>query len=73
MVRSRRLKMDRYLCQMCLKANRVTNATLVDHVIPIRVDPSRRLDMTNLQSLDVTCHALKTAQDKLLYPQYYTS
>lgn len=65
--------MDRYLCQMCLKVNRVTSATLVDHIIPIRVDPSRRLDLTNLQSLDAGCHAIKTAQDKIRYPQFYTS
>jgi len=66
-----RLKTDYYLCQMCLRAGRVTPATMVDHIIPIAIDPSRRLDQTNLQSLcdssPHNCHAVKTADDKRKY------
>ena len=37
-------------CAKCLPAvSRL--ATIVDHVVPIAVDPSRRLDPSNLQSL----------------------
>lgn len=32
-------------------------ATTVDHVIPIRKAPERRLDPTNLQSLCTACHS----------------
>lgn len=49
----------------------ISVAEMVDHVIPIRVDPSRRLDLTNLQSLDNKCHAVKSAEDKLKYPGHY--
>jgi 5-methylcytosine-specific restriction endonuclease McrA len=40
-------------------------ATLVDHVVPIKVAPHRRLDRTNFQSLCTPCHSgWKQAQDK---------
>ena len=40
-------------------------ATLVDHIIPIRTAPGRRLDRTNFQSLCDHCHnAWKQAQDR---------
>jgi 5-methylcytosine-specific restriction protein A len=45
----------------------VTAATLVDHVVPVWVAPDRRLDPTNLQSLDRDCHAVKTAEDTRRY------
>lgn len=40
-------------------------ATEVDHIIPIRKAPHRRLDRTNFQSLCRQCHAgWKQAQDR---------
>jgi 5-methylcytosine-specific restriction protein A len=40
-------------------------ASLVDHIIPIRKAPHRRLDRTNFQSLCTPCHSSwKQAQDK---------
>lgn len=54
------LKRDLYLCQECLKQNRPTPATEVDHKIPINVDPDLRLDLDNLQSLCSECHKRKT-------------
>ena len=39
-------------------------AAVVDHVIPIRDDPSKRLDADNLQSLCTMHHAIKTARDE---------
>jgi 5-methylcytosine-specific restriction endonuclease McrA len=36
----------------------------IDHVIPVRVAPERRLDADNLQSLCWSHHRIKTAKDK---------
>ncbi|MDE1161917.1 MAG: HNH endonuclease [Acidobacteriaceae bacterium] len=55
------LRRDRYLCQHCLRDGLVTPAIDVDHIIPISVDPTRRLDIDNLQSLCRPCHNIKTA------------
>lgn len=35
----------------------------VDHIVPMQQDPSRRLDMTNLQTLCRPCHSRKTARE----------
>jgi 5-methylcytosine-specific restriction protein A len=51
------------LCAECERQDRLTPATEVDHIIPIRGAPERRLDDTNLQSLCHRCHATKTAKD----------
>ena len=45
------------LCAECARNGRATTATLVDHVIPIRLAPHRRLDHTNWQSLCTPCHS----------------
>ncbi len=52
------------LCRMCQQLGRVTAASMVDHITPIkgREDPLRLAD-SNLQSLCVPCHAIKTASD----------
>jgi len=50
------------LCAMCLAAGRVTAATLVDHILPVR-DGGELLSEANLQSLCTECHASKTADD----------
>jgi 5-methylcytosine-specific restriction protein A len=55
------------LCCMCEREGRIVEATVVDHIVPIAVDPSRRLDPTNLQSLDDQCHAIKTQADRQRY------
>ena len=47
------------ICMRCSEAP----ATLADHIVPIRVDPGRRLDVTNLQSLCDSCHKVKTDED----------
>ncbi len=52
------------LCADC-EARGVTElAKDVDHIVPIAVDPSRRLDPTNLQSLCRPCHTVKTGADQ---------
>lgn len=54
--REARLRHDKYLCQPCLTSGRVTPAIDVHHKVPIRVDPSRRLDLSNLISVCRPCH-----------------
>jgi 5-methylcytosine-specific restriction enzyme A len=66
-VRHAALVRDKYLCVHCLKSNRITKADVVDHIIPITVDWSKRLSLDNLQSLCHTCHNRKTAEDKRKY------
>ena len=63
------LARDNYLCQHCLRDKKITRATVIDHVIPLLVDWSKRLDMDNLQSLCQACHNRKTAEDKRRYGQ----
>ncbi|HLT52423.1 MAG TPA: HNH endonuclease signature motif containing protein [Flavobacteriaceae bacterium] len=58
---------DNHLCQHCIKDKKITYAEVVDHIIPIKVDWSKRLKKSNLQSLCDTCHKSKTAEDKRKY------
>ena len=52
------------LCRQCLAANRITAATLTDHIVPVlnADDPLFYLE-SNFQSLCVDCHASKTKDD----------
>jgi 5-methylcytosine-specific restriction protein A len=56
------------LCAHCLARGEIKAATLVDHIVPVRVAPERRLDKTNLQSLDDACHAIKSEGDRRRWP-----
>ena len=51
---------DKYLCQVCLKAGRLTSATTVDHILGKAAGGMDELD--NLQSLCDPCHHQKTAE-----------
>jgi 5-methylcytosine-specific restriction enzyme A len=67
---------DRYiknnpLCAHCLKEQRITDAQMVDHIIPIAVRQDLRLSEDNLQSLCLSCHTIKTQQDIKNYPATY--
>jgi 5-methylcytosine-specific restriction enzyme A len=66
-LRQAALARDHYLCQHCLQHNRITRATIVDHIVPISVDWSKRLLLDNTQSLCHPCHNRKTAEDKRRY------
>ena len=65
------------MCQECLKNKKITTGTydkhgrfkrnVVDHIIPIKVDWSRRLDESNLQVLCIPCHNRKTLEDERKY------
>jgi 5-methylcytosine-specific restriction protein A len=56
---------DNPLCEHCLLDEVIEPAVDVDHVIPIKVAPDRRLDPTNLQSLCRRCHNMKTAENAI--------
>ena len=51
-------------CEMCLKSGIVRKADVVDHIIEIRDDYSKRLDEENLQSLCHACHNKKTVRER---------
>lgn len=50
------------LCKHCADLGLVTLANQVDHVRPLWSGPGLDID-DNLQSLCVTCHAIKTARE----------
>ena len=56
-IRQQVLARDYYLCQHCLKEKRITPADMVHHIVPVKVDWTKRLDLSNLISLCNTCHA----------------
>lgn len=60
-VRVDALRRDCFLCQQCLREDRLSNADHVDHIIPIPQRPDLRLILSNLQSLCIECHSRKTA------------
>lgn len=50
-------------CDDCQEGRlRVKAAVVVDHIVPISVDPSRRLDPTNFRSMAKSCHDAHTAR-----------
>ncbi|MBI6550225.1 HNH endonuclease [Xenorhabdus lircayensis] len=62
-IRQRILKRDRHLCQQCLSHERVTQATMVDHIIP-KAHGGTDAD-SNLSAICYGCHKLKTAHERL--------
>lgn len=51
------------LCVECLKNDRITPATVVDHIKPHKGDEELFYDFNNLQSLCKSCHDRKTAKE----------
>ncbi|SKC57898.1 5-methylcytosine-specific restriction enzyme A [Maledivibacter halophilus] len=51
------------LCVECLKKNRITPATVVDHIKPHKGNENLFYDFNNLQSLCKSCHDRKTAKE----------
>ena len=66
-LREQRLMIDYGLCKDCLKAQKITPATEVDHIIPIRVRWDLRLRLDNTRSLCHRHHMQKTVEDKRRY------
>jgi 5-methylcytosine-specific restriction enzyme A len=52
------------LCVACEAEGRVTVAQVVDHLVAVVDDPSRRLDWSNLRSLCKSCHDRHTAKTR---------
>lgn len=50
------LTRDNYLCLDCLEHKRITKADMVHHIIEIKDDRTKALDVDNLRSLCNTCH-----------------
>ena len=57
------MMMHNYLCVNCP----IKLAEEVDHIVPVRVDWSLRLDIKNCQPLCNACHRKKTADDVKKY------
>lgn len=47
---------DHYLCQECLRNDRLTPANTVHHIIPLEEAPELALEESNLESICPTCH-----------------
>lgn len=56
-LRLRAMERDAYLCQRCLRERRITRADTVHHIVPVEQDWSRRLDLSNVESVCRDCHA----------------
>ena len=70
LLREMALNRDLGLCQHCYKGNKITMADMVDHIVPVKVNWERRLDINNLQSLCNRCHSVKTTEDKKNYGKW---
>ena len=66
------LMRDDYMCLYCLHKGLYTQATAVDHFIPVRDDISKRFDMDNLVSCCIKCNNEK-AKDEYSYRNYMLS
>ena len=49
-------------CMECWKAGRLTKATVVDHIVPIK-QGGPAMDESNLQSLCASCHGSKSIRE----------
>lgn len=52
------------LCVACTQQGIVRPAAVVDHIVELRDDWSRRVELKNLQALCHACHNLKTSRAK---------
>lgn len=60
-IRKRILDRDEHLCQPCLKAERITVGTHVDHIVPKAQGGSDADE--NLQTICVECHRVKSSRE----------
>nr|WP_090644147.1 HNH endonuclease [Paenibacillus sp. UNC496MF] len=51
------------LCTRCIKENRITAATIVDHIRPHKGDKALFWDRNNWQPLCKSCHDTKTVRE----------
>lgn len=50
------LTRDHYLCQVCYRQGRVTPARTVHHIVHIKDNWDKRLDLDNLETICLECH-----------------
>jgi 5-methylcytosine-specific restriction endonuclease McrA len=50
------LERDHYLCQPCMRAEKITTANTVHHIKPLEDHPELALEEDNLESICPTCH-----------------
>lgn len=60
-LRAKVLKRDAGLCQQCMRGEKVTPASQVDHIKPLHLGGLNGMD--NLEALCKTCHDAKTARE----------
>ncbi|MCH3989866.1 MAG: HNH endonuclease [Lactobacillus sp.] len=56
-----------WTCQCCGRTRDRVSFLVVDHIVPLKVDPSRRLDEKNLWVLCKQCHFWKTQLETQIY------
>lgn len=62
-LRDKKLRQDP-LCESCLDKGFIKEGRDIDHIVEIKDDWDRRLDITNLKTLCRSCHMAKTAEEK---------
>lgn len=56
---------NNYICKLCGR-----QAEMVDHIIPTKIDWSKRLEKENLQPLCNSCHNRKTKREQREVPRH---
>lgn len=64
-VRIQALERSHYLCQNCLRENRITPATEVHHILPLEEHPELALVLDNLEPLCWRCHEMTKNHGKI--------
>src|SRR5699024_7520948 len=54
---------DDYLCQECLSHGLYVQGNIAEHITPVKQDWGKRWDMSNTQTLCISCHNKKTAKE----------
>ena len=68
--RLRQAKLEQQpLCEECQRNGRITAATMVDHITPIK-QGGAALNMANLQSLCWSCHSRKSVEEGSRYGKW---
>ena len=59
LIRGIALARDRYQCVECKKRGIIKPAQMVHHIVPVKKDWNKRLELSNLESLCEACHNAK--------------
>lgn len=64
--RARKVFLSKHpLCAECMKGNKVTAATVVDHIIPHKGNKALFWDESNWQPMCAPCHSSKTLKEDM--------